>query len=131
MTRYHNSFWMTRLLIPGGPTLELIPILSSEESTRSPTVVVSESPTVLGSPVNNLEVITASIQPMTMVTRASVGTFKPNPRFAFTMGATEVPIPRSPKYAISIPQRKEALTKKNQGSPRQRNMESSTITIEK
>lgn len=44
-----------------------------------------------------------------MVTRASMGIYKPNPWFALTMAATKVLTPTSAKYAMTIPRWKEAM----------------------
>lgn len=45
-----------------------------------------------------------------MITRASVGIHKPNPRYALVIAPTEIFIPRSAKYALTILEWKEAMS---------------------
>lgn len=46
---------------------------------------------------------------MSITTRASHGIFKPNPKYAIALAATEISVPKSAKLAMSVPQWKETM----------------------
>lgn len=57
-----------------------------------------------------LWMIEENTAPSTIVTRGSRGIYKPNPRYALAVAATEISIPKSAKSAITVPQWKEAMS---------------------
>lgn len=84
-------------------------------------VLNNDSPAVLGSLADNFSADLPAIsdidhfkespQLTRRITRAAHDIIKPNPKYALTIAASDVMVPRSPKYALSIPEWRLAMEK--------------------